>query len=112
MSSKQTVGTKKKRDKLFTISNILRYVKEIPDLLLDFKNTVLVIFVWIIVSEVSGHSVIDLLTSIFRLIIYPINWLLFNTGFEYTGVPEVFILLIPLMLIVSLGFLILISTEN
>ena len=91
---------------------IVRFLKSIPDLLLDFRNSILVIIIWIIISEISGNSVFYIITSIFRLIIYPINWFLFRTSFELTEIPEVFLLFIPLMLVILLGFLTLISTED
>ncbi len=90
----------------------LSSLRELPDLLRDFKNSFFIIILWMIISEIAGYPVLDTLKSIIKLIIYPINWILFRTGFRLTGIPEIFILFVPLMLVVSIGFLILISTED
>jgi hypothetical protein len=110
--SAQQAEEEKSRERLFTTAKAIQIIKGIPDLIINFRNSVIIIIIWIIISEIAGNSVFELLRSIFKLIIYPINWLLFKTKFELTGIPEVFIIFIPLMLLVSIGFLILISTED
>ena len=89
-----------------------QFVKNIPDLVREFKSTIIIIVSWIVVSEMAGYSVFDLFRSIFRLLIYPLNWILFKTQFNLIRVPEVFILLIPFVILITFGLLIIISTED
>ena len=94
------------------LARIPQLIKNFIELLLGFKNTIIIIIVWIIVSEYAGYSVFNLIRSVFKLLIYPINWLLYKTEFSATEIPEVFILLIPLLMLISIGFIVLISTED
>ncbi|MFX0210339.1 MAG: hypothetical protein ACFFDT_30450 [Candidatus Hodarchaeota archaeon] len=89
-----------------------RYGRDLLDFALGFKNAVIVIFAWILISEIAGYSILDLVISIISLMLYPLNLLLFNTGFSDINVPEVFFLLIPLVTLIVVGFLIIISTED
>ncbi|MFX0206383.1 MAG: hypothetical protein ACFFDT_10375 [Candidatus Hodarchaeota archaeon] len=88
------------------------YAREVLDFVLGFRNAIIIIFAWIFISEISGYSVFTLLGSIISLFLYPINLLLFNTPFNETDVPEVFIILLPLVTLIVVGFLIIVSTED
>lgn len=90
----------------------LQFIKDIPILIRDFKAGFIIIFVWIFVGEISGYSILTLFQSIIRLVLYPLNWFLYKTKFGLTEIPEVFILLMPLVLLITVGFLIIISTED
>ncbi|MFX0015607.1 MAG: hypothetical protein ACFFB2_11500 [Promethearchaeota archaeon] len=89
-----------------------QYAREVLDFILGFRNAIIIIFAWILISQISGYSVLNILGSIVSLLFYPINLLLFNTGFNEINVPEVFFLLVPLMILIIVGFLIIISTED
>ncbi len=81
-------------------------------LIKEFKGTVFFLFFWVLISEMAGYPVLLTFRSIFRLIIYPLNWILFKTQFKITEIPQVFLLLIPLFLLVVISFIIIISTED
>lgn len=88
------------------------YAREVLDFILGFRNAILMIFTWILISEISGYSVLYLLRSIINLFLYPINLVLFNTPFDTIDVPEVFLILLPLVVLIVIGFLIIVSTED
>ncbi len=90
----------------------LQYTRDMLDFILGFRNAIFIILIWIFIADISGYSVIDLLESIVNLILYPVSLLLFNTGFSDINVPEVFFLLVPLVALITIGFLILVSTED
>ncbi len=89
-----------------------QYIREMLDFVLGFRNAIIIILAWIVISEIAGYSVLDLLRSIISLFLYPVNLLLFNTSFNDINVPEVFFLLVPLVTLITVGFLIIVSTED
>ncbi|MFX0124685.1 MAG: hypothetical protein ACFFAE_13730 [Candidatus Hodarchaeota archaeon] len=89
-----------------------QYTREILDFILGFRNAMIIIVTWIFVSEIAGYSVLDLFGSILSLFLYPVNLLLFNTDFSDINVPEVFFILVPLIALITIGFLIIVSTED
>jgi len=93
-------------------NNLLQLAKSAPDLIIEFKSSIVVITIWILISETSGYRMIDIFRSIFRLILYPLNWVLYRTNFDLTGIPVIFILLMPLVILISVTFILLISTED
>lgn len=60
----------------------------------------------------GGYSFLILLRSIGKLLLYPLNLLLNGTDFSSIDVPEIFILLFPLVILVTVGFFVIISTED
>lgn len=95
-----------------TSAKIIGFLKDITDLIIEFKNFLIVIIIWLILAELSGYSFFLLLRSISRLLLYPLNLLLFGTDFSSIEVPEIFILLFPLVILVTVGFFVLIATED
>ena len=95
-----------------TVAAILKIIKDIPDLLKEFKGAVIVIIVWLIVAQLAGYSVTSTIISIIKLVLYPLYLLLFNTEFSDMNIPEIFILMMPLVLLTFTGFLIIIATED
>ncbi|MFX0084182.1 MAG: hypothetical protein ACFFAU_00800 [Candidatus Hodarchaeota archaeon] len=93
-------------------NNLLQLAKSAPDLIIEFKSAIIVIIIWILISENSGYRMIDIFRSIFKLILYPLNWVLYRTNFDLTGIPVIFILLMPLVILISVTFIVLISTED
>lgn len=89
-----------------------QYTRDMLDFILGFRNAIMIILIWIFISEISGYSVLKIFISIVSLILYPINLLLFNTDFSDINVPEVFFLLVPLVALITVGFLIIVSTED
>ncbi len=92
--------------------SFVEFVKSVPDLIIEFKSSILVIIIWVLVSEISGYHMVDIFRSIFKIIIYPLNWVLYRTNFDLTGIPVIFLLLMPLVIFIVITFLILISTED
>lgn len=90
----------------------IKFLKDIPDLIIEFKNFIIVIIIWLILAELSGYSFLILLRTIGKLLLYPLNLLLFGTDFSSIDVPEIFILLFPLVILVTVGFFVLIATED
>ena len=96
----------------FTLGKLVQFLKNLLDLIIDFKAGIIVIITWLVVAQVSGYSLTSIIWDIIKLILYPINLLLFNTPYRSIDVPEVFILLVPLVVLTTVGFLIIISTED
>jgi hypothetical protein len=94
------------------INNLFNLLKSMPRHINEYKSAIIIIIAWISISEIAGYSIIDLFTTIFKLIIYPYNWIVYRTQFELTGIPEIFVLIIPLVVLITVGFLIIISTED
>jgi hypothetical protein len=99
-------------DQKFTIEKLIQFLKNLLDLIIDFKAGIIVIITWLVVAQFSGYSLTSIIWSIIKLILYPLNLLLFNTQYRSIDVPEVFILLVPLVVLTTVGFLIIISTED
>ena len=93
-------------------TKIIKLLKDITDLIIEFKNFIIVIIIWLILAELSGYSFLILLRSVGRLLLYPLNLLLLGTDFSSIDVPEIFILLFPLVILVTVGFFVLIATED
>lgn len=93
-------------------NKLLDYAKDLLNFVVEFKSAIIIICVWILVSEIAGYSIFNLLRSIFRLLLYPLNLVLFNMKFSAIDVPEVFFLLVPLITLITIGFLVIISTED
>ncbi|MHA2243353.1 MAG: hypothetical protein ACXADY_00130 [Candidatus Hodarchaeales archaeon] len=110
--SSQEISRKFSLYSKLVIQKLLEFTKNTPDLIREFKTAIIIIVAWIFVSENAGYHVIDLFRSIFRIIIYPFNWFWYKTHFDETGIPEVFIVLMPVVVLVTVGFLIIISTED
>ena len=96
----------------FTLGKLVQFLKNLLDLIIDFKAGIIVIITWLVVAQISGYSLTSIIWDIIKLILYPLNLLLFNTEFRSIDVPEVFILLVPLVVLTTVGFLIIISTED
>ena len=93
-------------------SRLIELIKNLPELIKEFKGSIITIIAWLVIAELAGYSFISILWSAIKLIIYPLNLLLFNLSFRATNIPEIFILLVPLVILVLVGFLIIISTED
>ncbi len=96
----------------FTLGKLVLFLKDLPDLIIEFKSSIIMIITWLVVAQISGYSLTSIIWSVTKLILYPLNLLLFNTKFSSIGVPEIFILLVPLVVLTTVGFLIIISTED
>ena len=96
----------------FTLGKLVHFLKNLPDLIIEYKAGIIVIITWLVVAQFSGYSLTSIIWSIIKLILYPINLLLFNTRFSSIDVPVVFILLVPLVVLTTVAFLIIISTED
>jgi hypothetical protein len=90
----------------------LEFVKNVPSLIKEFKGVISIVIAWLVVSELVGFPVLRIVQSIWRIILYPLNWVLFKTSFEITGIPEVFLLLMPLVILIIVSFMVIISTED
>ena len=109
MSSKEN---SEKINQKFTLGKFVQVLKDLLDTIIDFKAAIIVIITWLIVAQISGYSLTSTIWSIMKLILYPLNLILFNAEFSSIGVPEVFILLIPLVFLTLICFLIIITTED
>lgn len=96
----------------FTSRKLVQFLKDLADIIFEFKGGIITIITWLVVAQFSGYSLISIIWSIIKLILYPLNLLLFNTKFSSIDVPEVYILLVPLVVLTTVGFLIIISTED
>lgn len=81
-------------------------------LLKEYRNTLIIIFAWIIASLLSSDPFNKSLEYLVRFFLYPINLILFNTPFSQTSVPYIFFIFIPLLFVLVFGFIYLISTED
>ena len=59
-----------------------------------------------------GKSMINLIRAFIRFIAYPLNLFVFQMEFEKARVPEIFIMLVPLVLSFTIGLIIIIMTED
>ena len=96
----------------FTLEKLVQFLKNLLDVIIDFKAGIIVIITWLVVAQISGYTLTSIIWDIIKLILYPINLLLFGTQYRSIDVPEVFILLVPLVVLTLTGFLIIISTED
>jgi len=123
------------------LSRLPAYVKDVVEVVKDSKSAVIFILAFVLVSDIReypilldivlepaevnrttqelldvgyypGKSVINIMRSILRFCIYPINMWLFQMEFSKINVPEVFILLVPLVVSFSIGLLVIIFTED
>jgi len=95
-----------------SVISLLEFIKNLPSTIKEFKGAIIILIAWLIVSEIAGYSIIIVFRSIFRIILYPLNWVLFKTSFKATGIPEVFLLLMPLVILLTVSFLVIIYTED
>ena len=112
MASQEETGEITQEEKSKRQLQWQNYLREGLDFILGFRNALIIIFVWVFVSEIAGYSVLNIFGSIIGLFLYPVNLLLFNTPFNETNIPEVFIILLPLVTLIVVGFLIIVSTED
>lgn len=91
---------------------LIQFFKDLLEIIINFKGGIIVIITWLVVAELSGYSLTSILWSILKLILYPLNLLLFNTEFSAIDVPQIYILLVPLVVLTTIGFLVIISTED
>jgi hypothetical protein len=94
------------------LHRLTQFVKDLPDLIREFKGAIIVIIIWLIVAQIAGYSIVTIIISIIKLLLYPLNLVLFSTSFSAINVPEVFILMVPLVILVIAGFLTIIATED
>ena len=118
LSSKEILD-KSPSNERFLLRKFLNILRNVLDLIIEYKSAIIIIIAWILVSEVANYlnpeesyTLGDLLGSVFMVLLYPIFLLFFNTGFKELNVSQIFLLFIPLVLLISAGFLIIISTEN
>ncbi|MFX0183607.1 MAG: hypothetical protein ACFE95_11045 [Candidatus Hodarchaeota archaeon] len=111
MSSHDDSGKRIQNSKQL-LHRLTQFVKDIPDLIIEFKGAIIVIAVWLIIGDIAGYSIVTLIISIVKLIFYPLLLLFFNTGFSAINVPEIFILMVPLVILMVVGFLTIIATED
>ncbi len=100
------------RRPIFHYSSLLEFIKNLPSTIKEFKGAITILIIWLIVSEIAGYSIFRVFQSVIRIILYPLNWVLFKTRFEATGIPEVFLLLMPLVILLTVSFLVIIYTED
>ena len=96
----------------FTLGKLVQFLKNLLDVIIEFKAGIVVIITWLAVAQFSGYTLTSIIWDIIKLILYPINVLLFNTQYRSIDVPEIFIFLVPLVVLTTVGFLIIISTED
>ena len=94
------------------LKKIIRFLKELPAYIKEYKSAIIFIMAWLIVAEIAGDSFLNLFITIGKLLSYPFYLILFNTEFRAMNIPEIFILLIPLVFFVLTGFLTIIATED
>jgi hypothetical protein len=107
-------------------------VTELLSFITEFRNALLVILIWIVLGGLvtnpaeelsTGFFPIDVVfasvafiitmgVSIIELILYPVDLILSTKPFDQTTVPEIFILLIPLVILIVTSFLIFVWTED
>ncbi|MHA1168051.1 MAG: hypothetical protein ACTSP4_12485 [Candidatus Hodarchaeales archaeon] len=101
-------------------SNKKDLLREVFTTIKEFKSFIIIGLVWIVIGEVSGYSLFYLVVNILNLVLYPVKlllvtvfpWLGWEINFYTTGVPQAFILLVPLLFLFVIGFILLISTED
>ena len=93
-------------------SKLRLFIEDLPELIIEFKGFIITFIIWIIIAEIAGYSLINLIRTFIRLILYPLNLILFNMDFTDALVPEIFILLMPLVILTAVSFFIIISTED
>ncbi|WP_455140023.1 hypothetical protein [Candidatus Hodarchaeum mangrovi] len=91
---------------------IIRFLKDLPAYIIEYKSAIIFIVAWLIIAEIAGYSFVNLFIMIIKLLAYPLYLILFNTEFRAMKIPEIFILLIPLVFFVLIGFLTIIATED
>ncbi len=117
--SSQEILDKSPSNERFLLRKFLNILRNVLDLIIEYKSAIIIIIAWILVSEVANYinpdeyyTLSELLGSIFMILMYLILLLFFNTGFNELNVSQVFLLLIPLVLLIVSGFLIIITTED
>lgn len=111
MSNQKThQGFNKSKNRI--LDKAVPLIKNSPSTIKENKASIIVTITWLTIAEISGNSIIKLIGLVLRLVLYPFELILFETEFRDTDIPEVFILLTPLVVLVTLGFLIIIATED
>ena len=95
-----------------TAERLQQIARDALDLVFEFKALIVVVVVWIIIAEFAGYSAFNLIRALFRLIIYPFNLIVFGMEFTEANVPQIFIIFMPLVFLMLIGFLIIVSTED
>jgi hypothetical protein len=91
---------------------VIRFLKELPTYIKEYKSALIFIGVWIITADLAGFSFLKVFITILKLLVYPLYLILFNTEFKAMNIPEIFILMVPLVFFVLIGFLAIIATED
>lgn len=115
------------------LAKLRRSLSELVSLIVEFKSALLVLLMWVILGGfvvvrpqdidstgffpadvflASLTFLVSLLGSILELILYPIDLVTTNKPFDETTIPEIFILLIPLVILIVGSFLIMVWTED
>lgn len=94
------------------LKKAIRSLKELPTYIKEYKSALIFLGIWIITAELAGFSFLKVFISILKLLAYPLYLILFNTEFKAMHIPEIFILMVPLVFFVLIGFLAIIATED
>ena len=80
----------------------------------DYRNAIIIVLVWMVSSLLSSpeNSFIRTISQVVRFILFPINLFVFHVDFSNAGFSSIYFVLIPLIVVLSVGFLYLISSED
>lgn len=80
----------------------------------DYRNAIIIVLVWMVASLLSSpeNSFIRTISQVVRFILFPINLFVFHVDFSNAGFSAIYFVLIPLIVVLSVGFLYLISSED
>ena len=89
-------------------------MKSIFHVLNDYRNSIIIVLAWILTSLMSSpeNAFTNTISQLVRFFLYPVNLVLFNTDISNAGFSAIYIILVPLVIILTIGFLYLISTED
>ena len=94
------------------LKKVISSLKGFPTFIKEYKSPLIFIGIWIITAELAGFSFLKVFITILKLLAYPLYLILFNTEFKAMNIPEIFILMVPLVFFVLIGFLAIIATED
>ncbi|MFW9780164.1 MAG: hypothetical protein ACFFE8_15050 [Candidatus Heimdallarchaeota archaeon] len=115
------------------LTKLRQTISELLSFIVEFKSAFIVLLIWMILGGfavvpeeeltqtgffpvdvffASLTFLVSLIGSILELILYPIDLIINKKPFDQTKIPEIFILLMPLVIMIVTSFLIMVWTED
>ena len=87
-------------------------LSEIKEFIIEQRGSLIILLTFVIVSELSGNSVLTIIYTLLKFFTFPITVMIFGYSYSRLAIPEVFFLLLPLTFIFITGFIYTIVSEE